>query len=289
MRRMTDSLRFACETARARALKVGGLTLNALEWGEPGQPGALLPARRLGPRALVRGVVAAFADATIWSRSTSGATGPATGHPARLRDGGLRGRSRRRGGRPRLAAHDRARRPLDGRAQRDGLRSLASGAARRPSSSSTAGRPCRETGSGPDAPAWPPGVPAAPRGPRDGARELPALAARDGGGAGAAGAHGPPGHHPARRPLPVPLRSAVQWRRRPTDGWALLERIAAPTLLVRGEHSPILPPAMAQDMLPRFPTSESWRSPGVSPSRAGCPRPFAAVLDAFLSEPTAAA
>ncbi|HYR73402.1 MAG TPA: alpha/beta fold hydrolase, partial [Candidatus Acidoferrum sp.] len=35
---MTDPIRFACETARPRALKVGGLTLNALEWGEPGRP-----------------------------------------------------------------------------------------------------------------------------------------------------------------------------------------------------------------------------------------------------------
>src|ERR1700674_5558655 len=38
MRRMPDPIYFACETARPRALKVGGLTLNALEWGEPGRP-----------------------------------------------------------------------------------------------------------------------------------------------------------------------------------------------------------------------------------------------------------
>ena len=38
MRRMTEPIHLACETARTRALKVGGLTLNALEWGEPGRP-----------------------------------------------------------------------------------------------------------------------------------------------------------------------------------------------------------------------------------------------------------
>lgn len=35
---MTAPMRFACETARQRTLKVGGLALHALEWGEPGRP-----------------------------------------------------------------------------------------------------------------------------------------------------------------------------------------------------------------------------------------------------------
>jgi pimeloyl-ACP methyl ester carboxylesterase len=38
MPRMTAPTRFACETARQRTLKVGGLALHALEWGEPGRP-----------------------------------------------------------------------------------------------------------------------------------------------------------------------------------------------------------------------------------------------------------
>jgi pimeloyl-ACP methyl ester carboxylesterase len=56
-------------------------------------------------------------------------------------------------------------------------------------------------------------------------------------------------------------RASVAWRdgavmarfdpaayaaRRPIDGWALLPRIAAPTLIVRGERSPILPREMAE-------------------------------------------
>ncbi|HSE92316.1 MAG TPA: alpha/beta hydrolase [Methylomirabilota bacterium] len=34
--------------------------------------------------------------------------------------------------------------------------------------------------------------------------------------------------------------------RRPVDNWALVSRITAPTLIVRGERSPILPPDMAE-------------------------------------------
>jgi pimeloyl-ACP methyl ester carboxylesterase len=36
--------------------------------------------------------------------------------------------------------------------------------------------------------------------------------------------------------------------RRPVDGWQLLSRIEAPTLIVRGEHSPILPRDTAERM-----------------------------------------
>ena len=62
MRRMTDPIRFACETARARALKVGGLTLNALEWGEPGRPALCFLHGGSAHAHWFDGVVATFAD-----------------------------------------------------------------------------------------------------------------------------------------------------------------------------------------------------------------------------------
>jgi pimeloyl-ACP methyl ester carboxylesterase len=48
---------------------------------------------------------------------------------------------------------------------------------------------------------------------------------------------------------------ACNGMRRPTDLWPLLERIAAPTLLVRGERSPVLTAAMADEMVRRIPRS----------------------------------
>ncbi len=41
--------------------------------------------------------------------------------------------------------------------------------------------------------------------------------------------------------------------RRPVDAWPLLPRITAPTLLVRGEHSPILPAPLAKEIAGRIP------------------------------------
>lgn len=42
-------------------------------------------------------------------------------------------------------------------------------------------------------------------------------------------------------------------QRRPTDLWPLLSRITVPTLLVRGEHSVVLPPPMAEEIARRIP------------------------------------
>ena len=39
----------------------------------------------------------------------------------------------------------------------------------------------------------------------------------------------------------------------PVDGWPLLPRIAAPTLVVRGERSPILPRPMAERLRAELP------------------------------------
>jgi pimeloyl-ACP methyl ester carboxylesterase len=44
--------------------------------------------------------------------------------------------------------------------------------------------------------------------------------------------------------------------RRPTDLWPLLARITAPTLLVRGERSPVLPAPMAEEIRQRIPRVE---------------------------------
>ena len=78
---------------------------------------------------------------------------------------------------------------------------------------------------------------------------------------------------------------ACNGRRRPTDGWALLERITAPTLLVRGEHSPILPPDMAAAMMARLPRARLVEVPGTYHHLVlDAPRAFAKVLEEFLSD-----
>jgi esterase len=46
---------------------------------------------------------------------------------------------------------------------------------------------------------------------------------------------------------------ACNGQRRPTDLWRLLDRIVAPTLLVRGEHSQVLPLPMAEEIAKRIP------------------------------------
>jgi pimeloyl-ACP methyl ester carboxylesterase len=79
---------------------------------------------------------------------------------------------------------------------------------------------------------------------------------------------------------------ACNGQRQPTDGWALLGRITAPTLLVRGEHSPILPREMAADMLARLPRARLVEIPGAYHHLVlDAPGAFATALDTFLSEP----
>ena len=79
---------------------------------------------------------------------------------------------------------------------------------------------------------------------------------------------------------------ACNGRRRPTDGWALLDRISAPTLLVRGEHSPILPREMAADMLARLAHARLVEIPGTYHHLVlDAPNAFARALEDFLSQP----
>ncbi len=78
---------------------------------------------------------------------------------------------------------------------------------------------------------------------------------------------------------------ACNGQRRPTDGWALLDRIIAPTLLVRGEHSPVLPRDMAADMLARLRKARLVEIPGTYHHLVlDAPGAFVAALDAFLRE-----
>ena len=75
--------------------------------------------------------------------------------------------------------------------------------------------------------------------------------------------------------------------RQPVDAWPLLERITAPTLVVRGEHSPILPVPMAQDILKRVPRVRLVEMPGAYHHLVlDAPGPFARVLDEFLASVT---
>jgi pimeloyl-ACP methyl ester carboxylesterase len=78
---------------------------------------------------------------------------------------------------------------------------------------------------------------------------------------------------------------AANGQRRPTDNWPLLERIAAPTLLVRAEHSPVLTREMAQDMMKRIPDVRLEEIPGAYHHLTlDAPGAFTGVLEAFLNE-----
>jgi pimeloyl-ACP methyl ester carboxylesterase len=71
--------------------------------------------------------------------------------------------------------------------------------------------------------------------------------------------------------------------RRPVDCWPLLPRIGVPTLVVRGEHSPVLPLDMAARMLETIPDAELVEIPGAYHHLTlDAPDAFAAALDTFL-------
>ncbi len=71
--------------------------------------------------------------------------------------------------------------------------------------------------------------------------------------------------------------------RRPVDCRPLLPRITAPTLIVRGEHSIVLPLDMAAAMLQTIPNAELFEIPGAYHHvTLDAPEPFSAALDDFL-------
>jgi esterase len=73
--------------------------------------------------------------------------------------------------------------------------------------------------------------------------------------------------------------------RRPADAWSFLHRITAPTLLVRGEHSRILPRAMAEEMARRIPRAR-WEEIAGAYHHLVLDKPaaFTRALDRFLAE-----
>jgi pimeloyl-ACP methyl ester carboxylesterase len=78
---------------------------------------------------------------------------------------------------------------------------------------------------------------------------------------------------------------AANGTRQPVDLWDLVSRITAPTLLVRGEHSPILPPPMAADLLARIPRARLVEIPGAYHHLVlDAPAAFLDVLRPFLTE-----
>ncbi|PYM51320.1 MAG: hypothetical protein DME16_04535 [Candidatus Rokuibacteriota bacterium] len=71
--------------------------------------------------------------------------------------------------------------------------------------------------------------------------------------------------------------------RRPVDGWALLPRIQAPTLLVRGGLSPIMPAEMADRMVTAIPNAKLVTIPGAYHHLVlDAPEAFTRLLDDFL-------
>jgi len=71
--------------------------------------------------------------------------------------------------------------------------------------------------------------------------------------------------------------------REPVDAWPLLERITAPTLVVRGERSPILPRAMADTMLHALPNASLVEIAGAYHHLVlDAPAAFVTALEGFL-------
>ncbi|MBI4588234.1 MAG: alpha/beta hydrolase [Candidatus Rokubacteria bacterium] len=77
---------------------------------------------------------------------------------------------------------------------------------------------------------------------------------------------------------------ACNGARRPVDAWPLLPRIECPTLIVRGEKSPILPSQMGMEMAKKIPRAVLHEIPGVYHHlMLDAPGVFATLLDRFLT------
>jgi len=78
---------------------------------------------------------------------------------------------------------------------------------------------------------------------------------------------------------------ATNGLRRPVDAWSLLHRIAAPTLIVRGERSPVLTPPMAEEMVGRIAGARLEEIAGAYHHLVlDRPAAFSAALDGFLKQ-----
>jgi len=78
---------------------------------------------------------------------------------------------------------------------------------------------------------------------------------------------------------------ATSGYRRPADVWSLLHRITAPTLLVRGEHSPVLTRPTVEEMASRIPQAR-WQEIAGAYHHLVLDRPaeFSVVLENFLGQ-----
>jgi pimeloyl-ACP methyl ester carboxylesterase len=284
MRRMTDPTRFGCGTARRRSLQVRGLALHALEWGEPGRPALCFLHGGSAHAHWFDSVVPAFADRyhvlSLDQRGHGGSDwAPVPAYATEDFADDLLGV---------MDAMGWARTTLIGHSM-GGHNAMAF----------SAWHPARVTRLVV--------VDSRPAIPAD---RLQKMHRR--------GDHGPMRHetlesalksfrllpretvadprlleHLARQGIAeregrfvYRFDPACNGQRRPTDGWALLDRIIAPTLLVRGEHSPVLPREMAADMLARLARARLVEIPGTYHHLVlDAPGAFATALDAFLSEP----
>lgn len=76
---------------------------------------------------------------------------------------------------------------------------------------------------------------------------------------------------------------ACNGTRQPVDAWPLLPKIACPTLIVRGEKSPILPRPMGEEMAKKIPGAMLAEIPGVYHHLVlDAPAAFIALLEGFL-------
>jgi pimeloyl-ACP methyl ester carboxylesterase len=283
MRPMSDPLRFACEAARPRALKVAGLTLNALEWGEPGRPALCFLHGGSAHAHWFDGVVGRFTDryhvlsldqrghgASDWAPEPAYGTEDFAGDLVGVMEAM---------GWPRMTVigHSMGGHNAMGFAawhpQRvDRLVVVDS----RPAIPAERLQHMHRRGE---------------RGPMrhqtlDSALQSFRLLPRE------TVADPRLLEHLARQGIVeregrflYRFDPACNGRRRPTDGWALLEQITAPTLLVRGEHSPVLPREMAADMLARLRRARLVEIAGTYHHLVlDAPSAFARVLDTFLSE-----
>ncbi len=284
MRRMTNATRFGCETARRRSLQVRGLALHALEWGEPGRPALCFLHGGSAHAHWFDSVVPTFADRYHVLSLDQRGHGGSEWAPV-----------------PAYATEDFADDLL-------GVMDAMGWARMTPIGHSMGGHNAMAFS------AWHPArvdrlvvVDSRPAIPAD---RLQNMHRR--------GDRGPMRHetlesalksfrllpretvadprlleHLARQGIAeregrfvYRFDPACNGQRRPTDGWALLGRITAPTLLVRGEYSPVLPREMAADMLARLARARLVEIPGTHHHLVlDAPGAFATVLDAFLSEP----
>jgi pimeloyl-ACP methyl ester carboxylesterase len=284
MRRMTDPTRFACETARRRTLPIGGLALHALEWGEPGRPALCFLHGGSAHAHWFDAVVPAFFDryhvlsldqrghgASQWAPDPAYATEDFARDLVGVMDAlgwarmALVGHSM--GGHNAMAFAawhpERVERlvVVDSRPSipAERLQTMHRRGDRGPMRHATL-----ESALG--------SFRLLPRETVADARLLAHLARE--------------GITEREGRFLYRFDPACNGRRRPTDGWALLERITAPTLLVRGEHSPILPREMAADMLARLPRARLVEIPGTYHHLVlDAPLAFARTLDEFLSQP----